>query len=201
MAPSRTKDLCPSSVHASPAPEPARVTSSSRHEPVSSASATAPTLSPLAIAGSRSLLSRVVAECLDQGRGHHARAEERRDGQRATELLEHEAELDEGEAAAPELLGDRQTLQAELVAHAAPQVTVVTGRVLELFAHGRLGGVLDQEPAQFLLEFGLFVVDREVHWSSLPGAERLGHRAVLGCVVRLALGGEPETERRHRGHA
>ena len=57
LAPSRTNDLWPVSVQAPPASLAASPTSSMRHEPESSASATEITLSPLAIPGSNSALS------------------------------------------------------------------------------------------------------------------------------------------------
>ena len=57
--------------------------------------------------------------------GEHDRREVRRAQQDAAHLLEHDAELDEREALAAVLLGDRERLEAELLAHLLPDRGVV----------------------------------------------------------------------------
>ena len=74
-------------------------------------------------------------------RGEHDGAEERGAQQRAAHLLEHDAELDVAVARATELLGDDETLQAELLAHLAPHGGIETVLGLHLLAHGGFGGL------------------------------------------------------------
>jgi hypothetical protein len=62
----------------------------------------------------------LVIECQEKLRGHHAGGKERRYGQRPAHLLKGQAELEEAEAAATVLLGDRESVQAELGRHQLP---------------------------------------------------------------------------------
>src|SRR3546814_6842054 len=71
------------------------------------------------------LLGGVVAGVQQGAGGGHAGGEVGGAQQGAAHLLEHDGELDEGEALAAELLGDDEALEAELVGHLAPDLLVV----------------------------------------------------------------------------
>ncbi|CAB4853111.1 unannotated protein [freshwater metagenome] len=95
--------------------------------------------------------------------GQHDSAEERGAQQRAAHLFQHDAELDVRVAGAAVLLGDRETLQAELLASLAPHGSVETVVGLHLLADGGLGALGLEERADGLTQFFLFFGEGKVH--------------------------------------
>ena len=114
-------------------------------------------------AGQVALLGLVVARRQQRVGGQRDGGEERRAEQRGTHLLEDDEQLHVGEARPPELLGDGQRLQAELVGHLAPHGGVVAlGGVHEAADLG-LGRLLRQEAADRSAQLLLLVTEGEIH--------------------------------------
>ena len=114
-------------------------------------------------AGQVALLGLVVARGRAARWRQRHRGEERRAQQRGAHLLEHDDQLDVGEARAAELLGDGERLQAELVGHLAPHGRVVALGGVHEPAHLGLGRLLGQEPADRGAQLFLLVTEGEVH--------------------------------------
>ena len=133
-------------------------------------------------AGQVALLGLVVARGEQRvGRQRHGR-EERRAQQGGAHLLEHDEQLDVGEARAAELLGDGQRLQAELVGHLAPHGGVVALGGVHQAAHLGLGRLLGQEPAHRGAQLLLLVTEGEIHARAplpLPPAARPAVRRLV----------------------
>ena len=83
--------------------------------------------------------------------------------QRAAHLLEHDGELDEGEALAAELLGDDEALQAQLVGHLAPHGGVVALVGVHQATDLGLGRLALEELAGDAAELFLLLGEGEVH--------------------------------------
>ena len=83
--------------------------------------------------------------------------------QGAAHLLEHDGELDVGEALAAELLGDDQALQAQLVGHLAPDGGVVALVGVHEAADLGLGRLALEELAGDAAELFLLLGEGEVH--------------------------------------
>src|SRR4029079_19634021 len=106
--------------------------------------------------------------------------EVRRAEQDPAHLLEHDAELDEGEALAAVLLGDVEALEAELVRNLRPHRGVVALGGLHEPAHLGRGRLRLHELADGVAQLLLLFREGEVHrGSSLWSGRKLlsGHRA------------------------
>ena len=114
-------------------------------------------------AGQQRLLLRVGAGREDRVGREHDRREVRRAQQHAAHLLEHDAELDEREALAAVLLGDREALQHELLAHLLPHRGVVALGRLHQTAYFRLGRLGLEELPHRAPQLFLFLGEGEVH--------------------------------------
>ena len=124
------------------------------------------------------LLGVVVARGEQRVGGQRDGGEERRAQQCGTHLLEYDRQLDVREAGAPELLGDGQRLESELVGHLAPDGGVVPlGRVHQTPDLG-LGRLLGEEPPDRSAKLFLLLTEREIH---CPGSS--------ACFPRQPAGG------------
>ena len=139
---------------------------SASHFPFGSVNASVAIVSPLAMPGSSASFSSSVpafrialaARTTVEKYGAHSSARPM--------LLEHDAELDEREALAAVLLGDRQALQAELVRHLRPDRRVVALGRLHEPAHLALGALRLEELPHGVAQLVLLFREREVHRGS-----------------------------------
>ena len=126
VKPSSTNIFSPESVKRPPSPSVASIVMPvTSHFPFGSVNASVAIVSPLAMPGRSSCFWSSVPDVEDRVRREHDRRVVRRAQQHPAHLLEHDAELDEREALAAELLGDRERLQPELLAHLLPHRRVV----------------------------------------------------------------------------
>lgn len=105
--------------------------------------------------------------------------------QRATRLLEDDAEIDVAEARAAVLLRYGEPLEAEFAGHPPPDDRVVTLGVGGQAAHGRLVGVLGEERADDLAQFVLFLAEGEIH-AELPVLRATSRAACLPPTPRYS---------------
>ena len=149
--------------------------------------------------GQVALLGLVVARGEQRvGRQRHG-GEERRAQQRGAHLLEHDQQLDVGEARAPELLGDGERLQAELVGHLAPHRRVVALGGVHETAHLGLGRLLGQEPAHRGAQLLLLVTEGEIHpRAPLPLPPAAPPAVFVACSRQVSTRPEARATRRLR---
>ena len=111
--------------------------------------------------------------------GEHDAGEVRGTQQCAAHLLEHDAGLEERVAGASVLLGDREALQADLLAHLLPELGFVALDGLHEPSHLGLRRLVLQEAANRPAQLFLLVAESKVH---------AGHPRGVDCV---ALQGVP----------
>ena len=168
--PSITNIFSPVSVYFPPDSVASSVMPAASHLPVGSVNASVAIVSPLAMPGSSADFSssvpafRIALAASTAGEVGGAQ-------QDAAHLLEHDAELDEGEALAAVLLGDGETLEPELLAHLLPDRGVVALGRLHEAAHFRLGRLGLEELPHRAPQLFLLLGKSEVHECS-PGSER-----------------------------
>ena len=123
---------------------------------------------------------------VQQGECCELAGEERRAQQGTTHFLEHDAELDEGEALAAVLLGDDETLETHLLGHLLPDRLVVTDLGVHELADGRLGGLLLHERSDEATELFLFLGEGKVHDRTVGTGS--SHRQKVMCTHVLQCG-------------
>ena len=135
----------------------------SSHLPLGSVKASVAIVSPDAMPGRCSFLAASSPECSSAEAASTHGAEVRRAQQGPAHLLEHDGELDEGEALAAVLLRDDQALEAELVGHLAPHGGVVALVGVHEAADLGLGRLALEELAGDAAELFLLLGEGEVH--------------------------------------
>ena len=164
VKPSITNIFSPESVNWPPSPSVASIVMpAASHLPDGSVNASVAIVSPLAMPGSSACFWSSVPDVQDRVRGEHDGREVRRAQQHAAHLLEHDAELDEREALAAVLLGDRERLQPELLAHLLPHRGVVALGRLHEPAHFRLRRLGLEELPHGAPQLFLLLGEGEVH--------------------------------------
>ena len=158
---------------------------SASHLPLGSVNASAAIVSPDAMPGEELGLLVVGAGVHDGvGREHDGR-EVGGAQQHAAHLLEHDAELDEGEALPAVLLGDVEALEAELVGHLAPHRGVVALGGLHQPADLGRRRLRLEESTHGVAQLLLLVGEGEVHgWA--PGCPGIGGANATGPASRRA---------------